>query len=100
MIETFKLVQGIEDVDASKFFTFSSNKHDHATRQATTVSEDAVIPSVGLVKGPSRLDIRTHFFSQRVVNPWNNLPVDVQNSTSVNLFKNNYDRWLSRQYTT
>ena len=93
MIQTFKLVQRIEDVNASKFFQFSSDTHNHATRQSTTILEDETCaPSVGLVRGPSHLDIRTNFFSQRVVNPWNALPPTVQNSLSVNNFKNNFDK--------
>ena len=46
-----------------------------------------------LVKDRSRLDTRKYFFSQRVVNGWNSLPAEVINSTSVNSFKNAYDRY-------
>ena len=46
-----------------------------------------------LVKDRSRLDKRKYFFSQRVVNGWNSLPAEVINSTSVNSFKNAYDRY-------
>jgi len=45
-----------------------------------------------LVKERSRLDTRKHFFSQRVINGWNNLPAEVVNPGSVNSFKNTYDR--------
>ena len=98
MIETFKIVRGIEDVDLSTFFSISCSHHNHATRQAVTVNEDdnTTIPSYGLLKGPSRLDLRSNFFTQRVVNPWNSLPRSVKNSLSVNSFKNNYDKFLNR----
>ena len=91
MIETFKITQGIEDINSSKFFSFSSNHHEYATRQAVVLSEDGTAPSHGLVKGPSRLKLRSNFFSQRVINQWNALPTKVKNSTSVNNFKNTYD---------
>ena len=92
MIETYKILHKIEDVVPSKFFTISSNHHTYATRQATEISEDTIIPSLGLTKGPSKLALRTNFFSQRVINPWNNLPAVTKNSTSVNAFKNNFDK--------
>ena len=94
MIETFKIIHNIEDIDPSKFFSFSSNNHNYATRQATVISEDVIIPSFGLVKGPSRIELRMNFFSQRVVNSWNALPSTVKNSESVNAFKNNYDNLI------
>ena len=92
MIETFKIVRGIEDIDLLKFFTLSSSNHSYATRQTTTISGDTSTPYFGLVKQPFRLELRRNFFSQRVVNPWNALPSSVKNSLSVNNFKNNYDK--------
>ena len=41
------------------------------------------------------LDIREYFFSQRVVNMWNSLPDDVKESTTLNMFKNKLDDFLS-----
>ena len=46
-----------------------------------------------LVKCSSRLDIRKFSFSYRVVNEWNSLPEWVVNSTSVNCFKMNIDKF-------
>ena len=93
MIETYKIVHNIEDIDSSKFFTISSDSHTHATRQAFTMSEDGSTntSAFGLLKGPSRLELRANFFSQRVINKWNSLPPSIRNSLSVNSFKNNYD---------
>jgi len=45
-----------------------------------------------LSKKRSRLDIRKHFFSQRIINQWNSLPANVVNAKTVNSFKNAYDR--------
>ena len=48
------------------------------------------------VKNGSRQDGTKHFFSQRVVNEWNALPEIVVESKSVNSFKNNYDKYVSK----
>lgn len=94
MIETFKIINRIENVEPSTFFSLSSSLHTHATRQAASVSEDGstTIPVDGLIRGPSRIDLRANFFSQRVVSTWNSLPTHIRNSLSVNEFKNKYDK--------
>jgi len=43
-------------------------------------------------KDRSRLATRKYFFSQRMVNGWNNRAAEVVNAESVNSFKNAYDR--------
>ena len=51
--------------------------------------------SVALVKYHSRLEIRKHTFSQRVVvNYWNRLPEECVNATGVNMFKNRVDQYF------
>ena len=51
--------------------------------------------SLALVKCHSRLEIRKHTFSQRVVvNYWNRLPDECVNATGVNMFKNRVDRYF------
>ena len=40
----------------------------------------------------SRLNVRSSFFSQRVVNDWNMLPNEVVSADSVNSFKNRLDK--------
>ncbi len=42
-------------------------------------------------------DIRKHYFTNRVVKIWNNLPVDVVNAPSINSFKNRLDKFWSNQ---
>jgi len=43
----------------------------------------------------TRLDLREHFFSQRVtvVNEWNSLPQHVLEASTVNMFKNRLDKY-------
>ena len=43
--------------------------------------------SLKLYKLRSRLDLRRHFFSERVVDRWNSLDEDTVSATSVNAFK-------------
>ena len=45
----------------------------------------------------ARLETRRNFFSIRAAQQWNELPELVKNSTSINGFKNAYDRWRNNQ---
>ena len=38
----------------------------------------------------SRLEIRRHFFSQRVVEDWNSIPATLKQARTVKVFKNGY----------
>ena len=80
MIEVYKLLTGKEQIDSGQFFTLAQPHYSLRGHEKK------------LVKERSRLDTRKHFFSQRVINGWNNLPAEVVNSGSVNSFKNTYDR--------
>ena len=46
-----------------------------------------------LVPEKCHLDVRKYFFPNRVVHPWNSLPLEVREAESVNCFKNQYDEW-------
>jgi hypothetical protein len=81
LIEVFKMIKGLNKTDYRNFFTLAQNARTRGHR-------------FKLLKKRSRLDIRKHFFSQRVVNEWNYLPDYVVESESVNSFKNNYDRYV------
>ena len=86
MVEVFKIVHGITNLNAAMFFNFTNQRHDVATRSAINNN---------LVPEKCRLDIRKHFFANRVVHAWNALPVDVREAASVNNFKNLYDEWIN-----
>jgi ribonuclease P/MRP protein subunit RPP40 len=84
LIEVFKIVKGFSKVDYKHFFQLADNSKTRGNKYK-------------LVKSRSRLDIRKHFFSQRVLNEWNKLPNSVVEAESVNSFKNKYDNYISTQ---
>jgi len=82
MIEVFKLLEGIENVDCNHYFLYVSN---HLLWTALRGHDRK------LVKVRSRLDTRKFFFTQRVVNSRNSSPASVVQATSVNMLKNTYE---------
>ena len=94
MMQNFKILKGIEDIDANKFFNLSAERHSYSIRQATIVTDDTYVPTptFGLLKGSSKLALRSNFFSQRVVQPWNLLPPVIKQADSVISFKESYDK--------
>ena len=95
LIQTFKILKGIDDVDYKTWFKRVNECHQR-TRQAVSVSDEgALSQSENLVKPKSRLDVRKNFFSCRVVDPWNNLPPDVQGAADGTDFKIKYDSFIA-----
>ena len=85
MIQTFKIIKGIDRIDTSNCFEFSrSFTRGHKYK---------------LQKKSCRLDVRKYFFSNRVVNDWNSLPNNVVDSETVNQFKDRLDgHWKKHMY--
>ncbi len=55
--------------------------------------------SFKLMKHHTNKSVRSHFFSERVINNWNSLPEDVVAAQSINAFKNRLDwHWKDKQY--
>ena len=55
--------------------------------------------SFKLYKHQSRLNLRKHFFSQRVVDVWNSLPDDVVTAPSLNMLKRRLDyHWRNETF--
>jgi hypothetical protein len=84
MIETYKIIHGLYDVEACPQLSLS---HNITTRGH----------NFKLVKKHARLDVRQHFFTFRIVNVWNSLPFDVVNAGTLNTFKNCLDRYWKSQ---
>ena len=64
----------------------AKDRHNVNTRGA---SEGLFVPQ------QTRLDIRKYFFSNRVVNAWNDLPFEIRDASGVNAFKNLYDLYMT-----
>ena len=87
MITTFRIMQGLDRVDRGTWFqTVEESRGARVRTRQDTAGQ--------LTKEPLGLEVRRHFFSQRVLDPWNNLSESVTRSTSVNMFKNSNDEWM------
>lgn len=80
LIETYKIITGKEKVRIEDFFNFHQSNYELRGHQYKLVTKR------------SRLEVRRNYFSQRVVGPWNRLPSHVVEATTVNTFKNRFDR--------
>ena len=82
LIQVFKLLKGLDNINCKKFFVIDSNN----SRRGNNLK---------LLNPRARLDIRLHSFSYRFVNYWNKLPVEVVNCQSLDAFKYKLSRYLS-----
>ena len=87
-IETFKMLKGFTRVNHEIWFSIMSRAEGAQTR----LSSDPLVLNSQL----ARLDLRKNFYSVRVPQIWNSLPLSVRQSTSVNQFKNAYDNHKSQ----
>ena len=95
MLQTFKIMQGIDDVDYHSWFTKVSHCHKK-TRQAVNILKDGiVVENMNLMKPKARLDVRKNFYSCRVVDSWNSLPLDIQCAGNVQDFKEKFDKYIA-----
>ena len=84
LIETYKILQEIYDpITTNELFTLNTNNNTNTRGH-----------NFKLTKFSPTLNNNKYFFTNRVVNLWNQLPSDVVNSSSVNVFKNKIDRLL------
>ena len=79
LIEVFKILNGIDNCDKSRLF------HTQPLQRTRGHSQK-------LFKRQFRLDLRKHFFSQRIIDDWNNLSENVISSDSINQFKSRLNK--------
>ena len=84
MIEVWKILNN-KSADCDKLFVMTKDYSQRSTRAST---------GLNLTPPKSKLDLRKYFFSARVVNPWNNLPMSVKSSDTIDTFKRRYDAHL------
>ena len=85
-IEVFKCLKGFWNMDGNSIFNVNESN------QPRTRHQQSYMP---LIVPHARLDLRKNFFTVRGAKLWNSLPSSVRSSTSVNMFKNAYDRHFS-----
>lgn len=96
MLQTFKIMNNIDDVDSNVWFMPVHQVCSYPTRHTGRINEDGSLEhNLNIVQPIARLDIRKEFFSNRVPKTWNTLPSHIQKSSSVNHFKRQYDNWYN-----
>jgi len=83
MIQTFKILKGFDRVDSSIWFETVGNEPSRRTRQSAY--------HLNLVRRQARTDVRSNFFSNRVIEPWNRLPTEQKEIRTVKSFKDGLD---------
>ena len=79
MVQIYKIFVGIDKVNVHDLFIVE--------QETRTRGHD-----FKLKKSNCKLNLRLNFFTQRVINFWNGLPINVVNSESTKIFK----RWLDK----
>ena len=89
LVQTFKMVKGIDRVDYSTWFSTVGHEVTRVTRHTSYHRN--------LVQKRSSTEMRTNFFSNRVVKHWNSLPIVIRESRNVKKFAELLDGHLSLQ---
>ena len=84
MIQVWKYLHHKQDVDPAALFNLRNSNVTRPTRLSTR--------TYALNERESRGEQRRHFFTVRVVKPWNNLPDSLHHATDVDAFKIEFDR--------
>ena len=87
LIQIFKIINGFDNIDTDKFFTFNDNNtRGHLFR---------------LEKHHVRKSLRLNSFPTRCINEWNNLPEEIVCKTSIDGFKIALDKlWHHKRFDT
>ena len=86
IIQVFKIVHNIDDIDMSVFFTFTDNSHLRGH-------------NLKLHKPRANKSIKLNSFAVRNISVWNSLPSHVVNSKTVLEFKTKLDKlWSDRRF--
>ena len=89
LLQAYRGMNGVDDVDPSKWFTMVQERNGAMSTRHTR-------GAFSVERGESNGAVRRNFWSQRVVDPWNNLPDEVKYAKSLNEFKNGIDNLRAR----
>ena len=95
LIEVYKITHNVYDhITTKDLFTLSNKSTNCMNTRLDTNPYRLTKPHVK--KRQTQM-----FFTNRIINVWNNLPIDVVNSKTLNLFKNQIDVFLNEyMYST
>ena len=88
LIQAYRIVKGIDQIPVDSLFKVA----DKSTRPTTRGH------NYKFFKTHVKLDTRKNFFSQRVINDWNNLPKEAVNSATLLGFKIKLTHFLGYYY--
>ena len=89
LVPKFKMLKGIDTVDFNTWFSTVGHEVKRVTRHTSYHRN--------LVPKRSSTEMRTNFFSNRVVKHWNSLPIEIREAKNVKKFAELLDGHLSLQ---
>ena len=84
LLQAYRVFNGVDNVDPDIWFNTAQARNGLVTFMNVTTREE-------------RLEIRKNFWSQRVIDPWNNLPNQVKEVETFDCFKNDLTTCTSKQ---
>ena len=84
MIQTYKIINRVKNVESSTWFQLVYPTRTTTTRQSAY--------HLNIQPKRSNLEIRSQFFSNRVVEGWNKLPNNIKDAPNLKKFKILYDQ--------
>jgi ribonuclease P/MRP protein subunit RPP40 len=94
IIETFKTMKGINQVNKNEWFEIREDDNVRSTRANIRIENETETRRSDIIyKERSRLEIRKNFYTSRVAREWNRLPEWIKDRKTTNSFKNALDRW-------
>ena len=94
LIEAFKTLRGINNVNRHEWFDIRSSEVTRPTRANTVVVDGGETQRIDtLYKKPANSEVRNNFYTVRVARAWNELPEGVKGAKTTNTFKLAYDGW-------
>ena len=84
LIQAYKIFQDIDDIAPEKLLPIT--KYGSTRNQGQKLRHRH-----------TRTDIRKYTFTNRIVDHWNSLPLDIKNSKTLNTFKNRIDSYPKLQ---